>query len=447
MLQDKNEQKERRVTKPEYAFYVAEALTAASPAMVSSVYVIFLLSRGLNFKQVAIVDGFYMAVSALVDSPTGGMADKYGRGLMAGIGNLFMALGLLSYGMARSFFQFLFSEGLAAVGFAFYSGALEAWLVDSLKKSKREHDIPKVFGTTGFLSYIVMALSGFLGGAIAEFGQEKAFIAGSIVSFAGTLFISLVIGVGQADSYTTRRRAYFSYLKRGLRITFENAIIRGLLVVLAFTVLAIPSFTLTWAPRLRELGGSMWLLGATSSILFASAGFAQYMGGRLARRLGIKRTSLAGILLISSSFILMAFSPSPGLFITSALLFELGYGLRIPSIRSWFNRAVPSEERATILSLRSTLLRPLSLLGMAIMGIIADSYGIPATHLWGLLISLPACLVILIVPETIPSENNSRFLGKRHKKDKVVRRSSKIMQSLCKNVAHIGSFMSLSKNS
>lgn len=402
------EKRGRPFERPEYAYYVAEALTAASPAMVASVYVIFLLSRGLNFKQVAIVDGFYMAVSAIVDFPTGGMADKYGRGLMAGLGNLFMALGLLSYGMSRSFPQFLLSEGLAAVGFAFYSGALEAWLVDSLKGCKREGDVSKVFGTTGLLSFIVSSISSFIGGAIAEFGQEKAFLAGSATSFAGSLFVFLVIGRARIDAPERKERAYLSYLKRGLKITFENIVIKGLLVVLAFIALAIPSFTLTWAPRLKELGASMWLLGATSSILFASAGLAQYLGGRLVRRFGLKKVAFVGTLFISLSFTLMALSPSLAIFIASALLFEVGYGLRLPPIRTWFNRAVPSEERATVLSLRSTLLRPLSIIGMMIMGALSDWRGICVTYLWGLLISLPACFILLFIPELSKTVNEAQ---------------------------------------
>ena len=389
--------------KPEYIFYIAEALTAASTALVSSIYVIFLLSRGLNFKQVAVVDGFYMAISALVDFPTGGMADKYGRGLMASLGNFFLALGLLTYSMSRNFAQFLLSEGLAAVGFAFYSGALEAWIVDSLKKCGREHEVSKVFGTTGLLSYVVMAVSGFVGGVIAELGQEKAFLVGAAVALSGSLFVILTVGRGRVDAYNAKKRAYLSYLKRGFKVTFSNSVLKRLLVVLGFMVLAIPSFTLTWAPRLKELGGQMWLLGATSSLLFVSVGLAQYVGGKISEKFGFKRASFVGLILIPLSFLLMAISPSIVYFIGSALLFEMGYGLRTPSIRAWFNKAAPSEERATILSLRSTLLRPLSLAGMGIMGIIADKYGISMTHLCGFLISLPACLIVLTVSEEVCS--------------------------------------------
>jgi len=389
--------------RPEYIFYIAEALTAASPALVSSVYVIFLLSRGLNFKQVAIVDGFYMIMSALIDFPTGGMADKFGRGVLASLGNLFLALGLLTYSMSRNFTQFLLSEGLAAVGFAFYSGALEAWVVDSLKKCGREHEVPKVFGTTGLLSYVVMAVSGFIGGVIAELGQEKAFLAGAAVAFSGSLFVILTVGRGRADAHNAKKRAYLSYLRRGLKATFSNSILKRLLIVLGFMVLAIPSFTLTWAPRLKEFGGQMWLLGATSSIFFASVGLAQYVGGAISGKFGFKMASFVGLLLIPLSFLLMAISPSSLYFIGSALLFEVGYGLRTPSIRAWFNEATPSEERATILSLRSTILRPLSLAGMGIMGVITDKYGVSMTHLCGFLISLPACIIVLTVPEGMDS--------------------------------------------
>ncbi len=405
MVKSSNHQRKGIFSRPEYAFYIAEALTTAPAAVVASIYVIFLLNRGLNFKQVAIVDGFYMIVSALVDFPTGGMADKYGRGLMAAIGNFLIALGFLAYSIAQNLTDFLISEGLAAIGFAFYSGALEAWIVDSLKRCGREHDISKIFGTNGLLSYIMMAVSGLIGGIIAEFGQEKAFLTGAVIAFFGSLFIAVAIGMGRINYFEVRRRAYITYLKRGFKVAFSNSIIRRLLVVLGFVVLAIPSFNLTWAPRLKELGGRMWLLGATSSFLFITVGLAQYFGGLLTERFGFKKVSFAGLLLFPISFFLMAISPSPACFIGSALLYETGFGLRLPSIRAWFNKAVPSEERATVLSLRATLLRPLSLIGMAIMGVISDNCGLSITYFSAILISLPACLVVLTVPEVMNSKD------------------------------------------
>ena len=73
-------------------------------------YTLFLIRRGLDFRGVALVDGFYMVSTALLDYPTGGLADRYGRGLVASLGCVFMGAGLLAYSASGSLPQFLVSD-------------------------------------------------------------------------------------------------------------------------------------------------------------------------------------------------------------------------------------------------------------------------------------------------------------------------------------------------
>lgn len=89
---------------------MGEALLSASLAFVASVYVIFLLESGLDYRAVALVDGFYVVTSALLDFPTGGLADKYGRGRISSLGCLLVGLGLLSYSLSDALPEFLLSE-------------------------------------------------------------------------------------------------------------------------------------------------------------------------------------------------------------------------------------------------------------------------------------------------------------------------------------------------
>ena len=104
--------------KTEYVYYLVGSLFTASISFIMSVYAVFLIERGLDYKGVALVDGFYMTTSALLDYPTGGLADRYGRGRITALACLSFGLGPLSYSFSRTLPQLLLSELLAALGLA-----------------------------------------------------------------------------------------------------------------------------------------------------------------------------------------------------------------------------------------------------------------------------------------------------------------------------------------
>lgn len=385
--------------KPEYVYYLVESLFAASTSFIAPVYVIFLLKSGLDYKGVAIVDGFYMISSALLDYPTGGLADRYGRGKTTAIACAFFGLGMLSYSMSRTLYEFLFSEFLAAIGAALYSGAFTAWLVDSLKEENRSEDLSVVLGTSGTLAWLIGVMGAFIGGLIAEYSLRIPFIAGAFSCFASAL-IALYWTRGRGESPAVEDgRSYFSLLKGGAGILFRNKPLLWLTVGAFLAAISMPSFTLTWAPYMESLGAEKWLLGLASSVFMATAGLANYVGGRIARRLGYKKTTLISLAFIAATFSLLQLVDNSYLFILASLPFEVGYGLMRPTIRTWINVYILSEERATVISLRRTLILPFSAAGMAAMGVLSDIESPRLAYLFGFLMVLATIPVYAKVPE------------------------------------------------
>ncbi len=359
---------------------------------------IFLLERGLDYKGVALVDGFYMVSSALLDYPTGGLADRYGRGLVAALGCLFFGLGLLSYSLSTGLLQFLFSEFLAAIGSALYSGALLAWLVDSLKEEGRQRELADVLGKARILSLAVSAVGGFVGGLLAERRLEIPFVIGA--AFCFTAFtIALLYTRGRGEAPRSGRVSYTMLLKRGARVLLSTRPLILLTLGSSLIALAVPSFNLTWAPQMESLGASKWLLGVASSVFMATAGLSGYAGGRLAKLLGYRRVAVASLASMSAAFALLTLVNDPYAFIAVGLLYEVGFGSLGPVISAWINEFIPSGERATVISLRRTLLLPFSALGMAAMGVLSDAWSPRLAYAFGAVMATLALLVYSRAPE------------------------------------------------
>jgi len=360
------------------------------------VYVIFLIKRGLNYKGVALVDGFYMVSSALLDYPTGGLADKYGRGFITALGSLFLGLGLLSYGFSTTLCQFLFSEFLAAIGSALYSGAFIAWLVDSLKKEGRSQDLPIILSNTRILSQFISSLGAFIGGILAEYSLELPFILGAFISFSAfalTLFYAYDIN----KTYRVREIKYIDFLRKGLTILFKHKQLLLLTMGSFLISFSIPSFTLTWAPYMEYLGANKWLIGLASAIFMIVMGIGSYAGGRMAKWMGYRKTIMSSIMLISISFSLLILARDPYMFILISIFLEIGFGIMGPVLSAWINKYIPSEERATVVSLRRTLILPFTMLGMMTMGILSDLGSPRLTYIFvsiAIVLALPIYLKI-----------------------------------------------------
>ena len=135
---------------------------------------------------------------------------------------------------------------------------------------------------------------------------------------------------------------------------------------------------------MESLGAEEWLLGLASSAFMATVGLSNYVGGRLARRLGYKRTTLISLGLSVVTFAAIYLVDNPLAFILASLPLEFGIGLRGPAVGAWINTCIPSEERATVISLRRTLVLPFSALGMAVMGVLSDLGTPRLAYLFGL---------------------------------------------------------------
>lgn len=378
----------------EHVYYIVEGLMVSSPSFVAPIYVIFLLSKGLDYRGVAFVDGCYMVTVLLLGFFTGAFADRYGRKKACILGGISLALGLLAYSQSQCLLHFLFSEFLAGVGIAFYSGSMEAWIYDELKRRGRMEEASKIFGYGGGVSQGISILAAFLGGIVAELSMSIPFFLGFLMAFITSVIALFIMWENFGEEKLNRK--IWLQLKAGFKAVKQDRMLIYLMLAIMLLALANPTFNLTWAPRLEELGGSKWFLGLTSSIFMATVGLSQIIGGKISEKIGPKTTMIMGCFLGLISFLCLSQASNPLLFLILALPFEVGLGLRFPAFKDWFNKIIPSQERATIIGFRGIIIRVAAILGMITMGFLCDFMGILSAYTWAAIIYLNSLLVLLI---------------------------------------------------
>src|ERR687893_1304219 len=110
---------------------------------------IFLLDAGLSNLEAFAANAFFTAGMVLFEVPTGVVADTIGRRVSYLLGTVTLAastfLYVLLWEVGAPFWQWAVVSILLGLGFTFFSGAVEAWLVDALTATGFEGDLDSVF--------------------------------------------------------------------------------------------------------------------------------------------------------------------------------------------------------------------------------------------------------------------------------------------------------------
>src|ERR687891_2628447 len=97
---------------------------------------LFLLDAGLSNTEAFAANAFFTAGLVLFEVPTGVLADTRGRRTSYLLGTITLALSTLLYlllwRVSAPFWAWAVVSALLGLGFTFFSGAVEAWLVDAL---------------------------------------------------------------------------------------------------------------------------------------------------------------------------------------------------------------------------------------------------------------------------------------------------------------------------
>ena len=141
-------------------------------SLIWGINTIFLLDAGLTNLEAFAANAFFTAGMMLFEVPTGIVADTVGRRASYLLGTLTLSASTLLYVLLwqveAPFWQWALVSVLIGLGFTFFSGAVEAWLVDALKATGFAGDLEAVFARGQIATGSAMLVGSVAGGFIAE---------------------------------------------------------------------------------------------------------------------------------------------------------------------------------------------------------------------------------------------------------------------------------------
>lgn len=389
-------------------------------SLIWGINTLFLLDAGLTNLEAFAANAFFTLGMVLFEIPTGVVADARGRRASFLLGTVVLAASTLLYyllwAMHGPFWLWAVVSVVIGLGYTFFSGATEAWLVDALAWAGYTGTLEAVFGRAQVVSGVAMLVGAVGGGALA---QVTSLGVPFLARVGALLLMALVAAAWMRDrGFTPDRslpagRAARGILAASLQHGLGNPPVRWLMLAAPFASgVGIYAFY-AMQPFLLDLygdQGAYTVAGLAAAILAAS----QTVGGLLApglRRLVTRRTSavILGTLASAAALAALGFASSFALALALLVAWGLVEAAVLPVRRAYLNDLIPSEQRATVLSFDS-LMANLGGIGIQpALGRVADLRGYGASYVVG------AAIQVLAVPFLVASRR------RRHPADRGAR--------------------------
>ena len=363
-------------------------------SLIWGINTIFLLDAGLSNLEAFSANAFFTAGMVIFEVPTGIVADTAGRRRSFLLGTITLSLSTLLYVLLwqveAPFVLWAIVSVLIGLGFTFFSGAVEAWLVDALTATEFTGDLETVFGRGQIVTGIAMLLGSVAGGFIAQrVGLGAPFVLRGVILI---LMFGVAFRLMHDIGFTPRRgKSLRIELRQLASATVDNGwrlpavkwlMVEGIFIggvgIYAFYALQ---------PYLLELYGDPEAYQVAGLVAAIVAG-AQIAGGFAApriRRLFHRRTSALIFTATVSVATLAVMGTVDNFYVVVGLIvvWALLSAAALPIRQTYLNGLIPSTERASILSFDSMMA---SLGGVGVqpaLGRAADVWGYGPSYLIG----------------------------------------------------------------
>jgi MFS family permease len=387
----------------ERTYLVLTLLSTFATAFIWGINTIFLLDAGLSNAEAFAANAFFTVGQVIFEVPTGVVADTRGRRLsyLLGAGTLLIStlLYLVMWQLRAPFWGWAIASILLGLGFTFFSGATEAWLVDALKATGYTGPLERIFGRAQTVGGAAMLVGTVSGGVIAQVTNLGV----PYILRAAMLGVTLVVAMRFMHDlgFTPQRdigptTAIRNVIRGSIDGGFRNPPVRWLMLAAPFTAGAGIFVFYAAQPYLLQLYGDKTAYGIAGLAAAIVAGV-QIVGGLIVsrvRRLFGRRTSALLIGGVLNVVLLVLLGLTGNFFVALLLLaaWAFVFAVESPLRQAFMNGLIPSEQRATVLSFDNLMASAGGVVAQPALGRVSDLNGYGAAYV------VSAGIMVLALP-------------------------------------------------
>lgn len=383
-------------------YYAITGLFNLAMSLIWGIDTLFKMSAGLDIQHVLLTNAAFTLGSMVFEIPTGVVADTVGRrvSLLLCLATLFVTtlLYVATAWWGWGFWAFAWVSVFLGLGYTFYTGAVDAWLVDALKATGYTEPLEPVFARGQMLFGAAMLVGTIGGGLLGQIRLDIPYLVRAVIVVP--LFLLAWFRMPE-PGFTPRalelrrvpeemRRVFGEGLRYGLSSPVLRPVMLASLVSMSFMIFGFYS----WQRYFLDLLGRnlVWVDGVISSLVGLSLIAGNALVGPLSR---VVRTRTGVLMLSAGAQAGLAVAcgvlgtglgiPSPYRFYVVVglyLLYGVAIGLAMPVKQGYLNAHIPSAQRATILSLDSMFANSGGVVGQSVWGWVARTRSIGEAWAW-----------------------------------------------------------------
>jgi len=343
---------------------------------------------------VFVANAAFSAGMVLFEVPTGVIADTLGRRVsfllslvvLAATTLLYVALAHVDAGVVA----FSVVSVAMGLGFTFYSGAMEAWLVDALAVTGFTGALDSVFARGQQITGAAMLVGTVGGGFLGQIGLSVPYVARAVLLVA----VFAVAYVVMHDLGFQPRRVAAAELPGEVARNARAGVAYGwaqrpLRLLMLASCVQVGFFT--WAfyasqPYLLDLldSDAVWVAGVVTAAIALSTIAGNQLVDVLSRRCGRRTTLLLGAAAVETcAAVALGLVSSFWAALPALLLVTAASGVTSPVRQAYLHQLVPSEQRATVVSFDSMISNAGGTGGQLGLGALGEARSIGAAFVAG----------------------------------------------------------------
>jgi MFS family permease len=327
------------------------------------IWVVFLQRKGLSLTQIGLLEAFAWLLTAMLEVPTGVIADRWGRKASIATGTFLYAVAMFLILTDALSPTFLLGYALWNGSLAFVSGADSALLYDSLKADGHEAEAAKYVGRSSAIQLGSQGIAALAGSALATVDIRLCFVISGVLAFTATILVLTVREAPRHGDGDEKPLTYWNNLRVAVGIAARRPAVRAILLLSAtFSVVPLVVYYFLLQPYALAVGLPLASLGVIVVLIQGTTVAASWLAHRVGRRFELRTIVTASAAVLVGATLVLGLAPaipSVGLMLVVALV----PALATPLLSARMNDLIPSAQRATILSL-SALIAELGTAGL-----------------------------------------------------------------------------------
>lgn len=335
----------------------------------AAIWMLYLAFKGLSLVEIGIIEGVFHVVSLIFEVPTGAIADILGRKNTIVIGRLLSALSSILMLISTTFGGFAIAFAVQAVSYNLNSGSEEALVYDSLKLIGGEAEYIKINGTLNLIIEVAQGVAVLVGGILSDYDFSYSYILAVIISICA---FGISLGFKEPEIHEDKDTSInvIQHFKECFKVMKSNKKI--ILMMLFFEGIFMVGTTTHFYSQqyFSDLGYTRSYI----SIIYVLASVGCALG---AKYVYIFERSLKNkimyVLPAVSALALMVFSfvGSVGS-IATFIIFSVTNNMLYPVSSAYINKLIPSEQRATLISVQSICFSIFMIVFFPLMGLMGQ---------------------------------------------------------------------------